>query len=348
MQKSLRCFYCGLALFLCAGTGWARPFPEADARPPEYSRLFDRVEVLERSGRPLEALRLIPDIYRQEIPVDAFHGSLERKKRALVGALKRQESIPIGEDCCTMSDIRQMFQALLGRPETLYQEAPASIAPPLELFLYTLAVVQPAAAGPAGGPPSYDALAEAAIQSLDPWLTTTGIFLARKGNIGNKGQKILLRWQVRPDLWEDTTQVQALLFLARLTTSQLEELPVENQEIRLALENLKPVTAAGCRVQPLLRNLAGEPLANASSLHRYILWSEYTVIATGPPANGSSRASHWLEMRSEQPLTRPELPAIDGWYRLRVVAPNFHGQSSHFQCRPNTRVRVPIGLYPNL
>jgi hypothetical protein len=247
-----------------------------------------------------------------------------------------------------MVDIRQIFRALVSRPDTLYQEGPANIAPPLDLFLYTLAVVQPPAADTVGTQPMSDALAEAAIRSLDPWLTTTRIFLARKGNIGNKARKLLLRWQARPDLWDDTTQVQAMLFLARLTSSQLNGLKVENEDIRIALGDLKPVTAAGCRVQPLLHSFAGEPLENAASLERHNLLSEYTVITAGPPANVSSGESHWLEMLSEQPLTHPELPPIGGWYKLRIVAPDFHGQSSHFQCRPNTQVRIPISLYPNL
>jgi hypothetical protein len=78
MHKSIRRFLYGLALSLCAGTGSAQPSPEADIHIPEYSRLFDRVEALEQSGQPLEALRLIPGIYRQDIPVDAFYGTLER------------------------------------------------------------------------------------------------------------------------------------------------------------------------------------------------------------------------------------------------------------------------------
>jgi len=55
---------------------------------PLYGRLYDRLLELESRGRYEEALRLIPQIYQAEIPVDAFYTTLAGKKAEILDIVR--------------------------------------------------------------------------------------------------------------------------------------------------------------------------------------------------------------------------------------------------------------------
>ncbi|MBW2203140.1 MAG: hypothetical protein JRF52_03335 [Deltaproteobacteria bacterium] len=53
---------------------------------PSYSLLYEQLLLLENEGRLIEALRIIPEVYASEIPIDSFYVTLENKRQQLLEA----------------------------------------------------------------------------------------------------------------------------------------------------------------------------------------------------------------------------------------------------------------------
>ncbi len=322
---------------------------ENNGRPPDYARLFEQVEALERDGRYEQALRSIPPIYRTRIPVDAFYATLERKKRQLVEALKRSGKAGLDDNCCSIAELRYLYGDLVSRPELLHHHSGDSSAIPFDHFIYArvaLSEQEPARERSNTGDP----LILQAIDSLDPWLTAAGVFMARKSAIGNKIRKTLYRWQRRPDLWGETAERQTLRLIARLTPGQLRDLArdIENPDIRRAVSTLRPIASQTCELQPLPLDPDGNPMRHAADMLKNMLLEEFSVIHMPPPVGGAAGAAPDLQSLGVRPLNSLKLRPTDGWYRLRLVSERFHGGSKHFRCRSDSVALVPLVLYPNI
>ena len=82
------------------GFGWdaarcAPSSPEPDDTPA-YARLYDQLLALEEAGKPLDAIRLVPAILGEDIPVQAFYSTLDAKRQQLLGAILRRGDVTIG------------------------------------------------------------------------------------------------------------------------------------------------------------------------------------------------------------------------------------------------------------
>ncbi len=61
----------------------------------------------------IEALRIIPEVYAAEIPVDSFYVTLENKRQQLLEAVSQKGIFfPVGREVYTCSGIRQLFMDL--------------------------------------------------------------------------------------------------------------------------------------------------------------------------------------------------------------------------------------------
>lgn len=203
---------------------------------PGYSILYEQLLLLEREGKLIEALRIIPEVYASEIPVDSFYVTLENKRQQLLEAVSQKEiSFPVGREVYTCSGIRQLFRDLyLKKPEPYHQTVEPSADIDLDRFYYLMIIK---------GHDQKDSVSrfnmESALTEADPWLVSGALFLERKQKTHTiTPQDVIDRWQSRPDLWDEECTRQALLFLARFDSIAIKNLEITNEDIRMEVENL--------------------------------------------------------------------------------------------------------------
>ena len=244
---------CLAVILLAVLTGCERQSKRLDRQPqketeepvegswewPEYSELFEEVLKLEKEGDLQGALRVIPEIYEEEVPVSQFYVTLDKTKSRLLESLSRDGDVRISGDL-GFQDYLHLYNDLLARPDRLHSEYRADGDLPLERYYYFLVVAE-----------KMKDPAKLAT-SLDPWLVSAALFLARKGELKVEAQKVINRWEERPDLWLEVCDEQALLFLATLPRDELESLEVTNEDIAATLEELKEPSGVLCAVHALL------------------------------------------------------------------------------------------------
>ena len=86
---------------------------------PGYTVLYDQLLVLETKGDYLGALRVVPVIYDQEIPVDSFYQTLEEKRRQLLQAVASKKiAFRVGQAELTCPEVyEQMWRFYHREPE---------------------------------------------------------------------------------------------------------------------------------------------------------------------------------------------------------------------------------------
>lgn len=204
---------------------------------PGYSILYEQLLSLEHEGKLIEALRIIPEVYAAEIPVDSFYVTLENKRKQLLERVSRKNiSFPAGGEVYTCSGIRQLFRDFyLKKPESHHQTAEPSVDIDSDRFFYLMIIK---------GHDQKDSVPRFKIKPLltesDPWLVSTGLLL----EINQKTQTItpqdvIDRWQRRPDLWDEECTRQALLFLGQFDSTTIENLEISNEDIRMEVESLR-------------------------------------------------------------------------------------------------------------
>jgi len=203
---------------------------------PGYSILYEQLLSLEREGKLIEALRIIPEVYASEIPVDSFYVTLENKRQQLLEAISQKEtSFPVGREVYTCSGIRQLFMDLhLNKPEPYHQVIELSADIDFDRFYYLMIIK---------GHDRKDSVSrfnmEPVLTEADPWLVSGALFLDRKQKTNTiTPQDVIDRWQSRPDLWDEESTRQALLFLARFDSEAIKFLEITNEDIRMEVENL--------------------------------------------------------------------------------------------------------------
>lgn len=231
---------------------------------PQYSILYDQLLGLEEKGDFLEALRLVPKIYATEIPVEIFYTTLENKRQQLLNAVIEQElSFRIGEYETNCSDILRLFTDLyLGQPDVYNFLVPVPGSLEYDRFCYLLIVEghsQQASDNSLLIPSTSQFNLQSALDSADPWLVSAALFFARKQKTPTiTAQAVIDRWQARPDLWDEESTRLALHFLAQLDSKAYGVLQVSNDDIRLALEDLRPVPDGNSYLSPLLFSALGK------------------------------------------------------------------------------------------
>ena len=232
------------------------------AEEPRYSQLYDQLEKLEKHKKLLQALRLIPEIYAQEdIPVDSFYVTLDKKRNALLDKMIKQEA-----GC---SELVKPFSGLfINRIRTYHYKIRVINDLTFKRFCYLMAVEgEKKWNGEPSSAADFQALSKAALkqalQSSDPWLVSAAIFYARSyhpSNAFEKKQKnqlitpqaVIKRWEKRPDLWDEQCTRQALLLFAQLDFRSLKKLEISNEDISRVLDEIKRVPFTKSYVSPLI------------------------------------------------------------------------------------------------
>ena len=203
---------------------------------PGYSILYEQLLLLEREGKLIEALQIIPEVYASEIPVDSFYVTLENKRQQLLDAISQKEiSFPVGREVYTCSGIRQLFRDLyIKKPVPYHQVIEPSADIDWDRFYYLMIIK---------GRDRKDSVPRFNMQSTlteaDPWLVSGALFLERKQKTQTiTPQDVIDRWQSRPDLWDEECARQALLFLAQFDSTTIKTLEITNEDIRIQVENL--------------------------------------------------------------------------------------------------------------
>ncbi len=203
---------------------------------PSYSILYEQVLLLEREGKLIEALRIIPEVYAAEIPVDSFYVTLENKRQQLLEAVSQKEiSFPVGREEYRCAGIQQLFRDLyLKKPDPYHQIIEPSADIDFNRFFYLMIIK---------GHDQKDSVSpfnmQSALTEADPWLVSGALFLERKQKTDTiTPQDVIDRWQSRPDLWDEECTRQALLFLAQFDSAAIKNLKITNEDIRIEVESL--------------------------------------------------------------------------------------------------------------
>ena len=205
------------------------------AQSPLYAKYYDQVLALEKAGKPAAALAAIPKVYEAEIPVDAFYQTLDKKKRSLLQVL-----FDSSESKSDMEAYNQYYRSQLLMPDTLKSVYRTSGDLPPERFFYLRIILDNSESR---------TREEDFIKSTDPWLAASALFIARKTGSSLTPNDVVKSWQRNIHLWDDVCIEQALLYLARHTAADLEEVTIENEDVRENINELKVPQAGMGEVQ---------------------------------------------------------------------------------------------------
>jgi hypothetical protein len=213
---------------------------------PEYSRLFEKTLKEHKQGNWRAALITLSQIYETEIPVQVFYDTLDSKKLEILSALEGDTVIITKDHKFELDSLIQFFnEVLLARPELLYHRISLIHDLPPVRLLYLYAVMGEDQKKPITDPLLSPAAPEVnlakAIASMDPWLVSGALFLARKGLGCIDPAQLLERWHKRPDLWDETCTEQALLFLAGLKPKKLKALLINGTPSANQIRELSPI-----------------------------------------------------------------------------------------------------------
>jgi len=255
-------------LLFSTGSGMAKSVVDDDIpQEPPYSILYDQLLELEAQGDVLEALRIIPNLYASEFPVDAFYTTLENKRQQLLDAVvQREMRFRVGENETNCSDTLRLFTDLyMGKPDVYDFRVPVPGGLNYDRFCYLLIAqghLQQVSNDTLLNPLSSRFKLQSALDSADPWLVSAALFFARKQKTPTiTAQAVIDRWQARPDLWDEDCTRLALHFFARLDAKVYGALEVSNEDIRMALGDLQPVPDGNSYLSPLLFSALGKQLS---------------------------------------------------------------------------------------
>jgi hypothetical protein len=166
-------------------------------------------------------------------------------------------SFAVGNESYSLADIRFVYEWLLMKPDVLHFRLPVDgdLAP--ERLLYLAVAVghehaEPAREGGAIGAyvmPEIDL--HAALGSVDPWVVSAALFMARKQEIEVDLGDLLARWQ-GSNAWDETCTEQALLYLASRPPADLAQGLVGIAEIPPEVAGLAEANADGVEIQAWL------------------------------------------------------------------------------------------------
>jgi hypothetical protein len=202
---------------------------------PSYSILYEQLLLLEREKKFVEALRIIPEVFATEIPVDSFYVTLANKRRQLLKVISQKEiSFPVGREEYTCTGIRQLFMNLyLKKPEPNHQTIEPSADTDFDRFYYLMIIK-----GQDQKDSDFPFNMQSALTEADPWLVSGTLFLERTQKTKTiTPQEVIDRWQNRPDLWDEECTRQALLFLAQFDSTTIKTLDISNEDIRMEIES---------------------------------------------------------------------------------------------------------------
>ena len=329
----------------------------ADHQAPAYSRLFDQALAMDAKGDWQAALRVMSQVYGTEVPVQAFYDTLDRHKLRILAGLSGADAFTTGRQAYTLDDLKQYFtEALLPRPDVLHHGLRLDAELPLARLLYLYAVMgrdQPKTGNNQLLTPAAPGVNLAkALASLDPWLVSAALFLARKGQGEITPQAVIIRWERRPDLWDEICTEQALLFLAGRTPAEIKALRVKADFVSIQIGGLKPLKAKNTPRLQTLCYWRGAPMLGRKD---YIKSAECSSLSAkrllgGDGDQPTGKRSCAPDRESSIPMDSGncqdgviKLPA--GTYVLDYRAGQAHGKSLPFELELLSTVRLVMAVW---
>lgn len=301
-----------------------------DSNPmPHYSLLFNEAAILRESGKPVQALKKLEDIYACDVPVQSFFETLDRVKLDVIEALGNNFQIRLGHDTFSINGLKNFFiEVLLPRPDLLqYRFINSKELPFCRYLLLNLLY------GKGHEKPLEDALlthaspdldVTEAIESLDPWIVSAALFMARKQPGSLSPQRLVKRWERRPDLWDEICTDQALLFLAGFSFKTLSRIRSSNDD-----------------VQHALTNLTSAPLKGKSQVQVLFFWRDDIQRAdTSSYLNVLPCQKMTLRNHPQQHCRKGILSLSPGSHTLKIHMEDADCKSPVFTCQPGQMIRI--------
>ena len=342
------------------------PGDDGMLQSPQYSILYDQMLRLEQQGKFLEALRIIPKIYASEIPVDSFYITLENKRHQLIDAVVQKKiSFRIGREKSTCSGILKPFTDLyIGKPDFCSFLAPVSGDIEYDRFCYLMIAEghhqQSCSEDSLLTPLSSRFSLQSTLDSPDPWMVSAALFVARKQKTPTiSPQTVIDRWERRPDLWDEQCTRQALLFIAHLDAKAFKRLKVSNEDIKMSLEELQPVTNDKSYLSPLLFSFFGGHISYINSPGGTLIELREKKEKGGVVKLWAGDRNHYsnLEQVLEKKITNADfeygaIAVKPGMYKILFNSvygsppSGYYGKSSIVEIKQGERVVIPVPLIP--
>ncbi len=325
---------------------------------PLYSILYEQVLSLEDEGNYLEAIRLIPKLYATEIPVESFYVTLENRRQQLLTAIiKKEISFQLGTENYTCSEIRLLFKDFyLNKPDSYLQLVKVSDDIDFKRFCYLMIIDGYKHKGS-----TLQFTIDPSLTMADPWLISATLFLNRKQKIKTiVPQNIINRWQNRPDLWDEKSTRQTLLYLAQFDSATIKSLEIQNEDIFREVKQLQPVAENNSYITPLMFSSFGENTSYINTFSGTIIQMKNTH------QNNKGVVKQWAGDKNHYSAFKPYLTTIikakniqdgalsveAGFYKLRfnsvfgLPPSGFYGDSTVVEVKKGELVVIPVSLTP--
>ena len=185
---------------------------------------------LKKNGYLAQALAMLSEAYGEKnILITGYYNLIDRKRRIILKEIENGDPWFPGDSGSkkALQSIKNRFKKLqlpeeMANPSMPYE----AIALPCERFI-NYKIIQTV----------LNKDAQDCLNSPDPWMVSTILFLARKGEVKVSPQDVIRRREGRPDLWDDVTEEQALLYLATLPAEVIRKLVIHNDDIRNVIQS---------------------------------------------------------------------------------------------------------------
>jgi len=187
--------------------------------------LFFNALNLKENGYLAQALARLSEAYGEEnIATDSYYDLLEKKRKIILKEIESGAPWFPGDSGSKkdLQSVKKQFSTLQSSTDVFISPLPYKVTEfPRERFI-NYKIVQTIQKNNARD----------CLNSPDPWMVSTILFLARKKKEMISPQDVIRRWESRPDLWDDVTEDQALLYLATYPMHVIHNLKIHNDDVR--------------------------------------------------------------------------------------------------------------------
>ena len=291
---------------------------ETDTAESQYERLMTRVQGLTVRKRGVEALQELHKIYALKDAQVSYKKVGQARARALK-ILGFTRTFMLGDEEYKMRNLsRVFFRDLLPKPDILERRVIMDGTFPFDRYLYLNIVAgrtHKKKLHPVFAYLSPELDLDRCLESRDPWVVSSALYMARKGYAGLDPQTVVTRWESPGAFWDEVCTQQAVLYMARQSAEAIKGLEIKNSAVKEALEMLKDPLPNECQVQ--------------------VVFADETVQKKGRPPVRVLKNEATVKARScgEGTLCVPP-----GRYQIETPA----GNSRTFTAKPGRFVRVVI------